>query len=323
MKAAVLHQLGQTPKYEDYKEPAPQKEAEVVMTVTAAAIKNIDKGRASGQHYASHQHLPAVVGIDGVGVLEGGTRVYANGITGTMAEKALVDKNKLTKLPDGIDDITAAALPNAVLGADLALRYRARIQKGAVVLINGATGITGKIAVQLAKHYGAAKIIATGRNEKVLEQLRSLGADEIINLKQPDETIIQQIKTVHAASPIDIVIDYLWAHPFELIIAALQGGGGLQQDVHAIKMVTVGEMAGATIRLQSGVLRSSGIEILGSGFGSLPKEAFEKFNVETLPTMMQLVIDKKLYIDTEAVPLSHVEEAWQRKSSEKRIVLVM
>src|SRR5579875_521829 len=178
MKAAVLHQLGQIPKYEDYKEPTPQKENEVVMTVKAAAIKNIDKGRAAGSHYASYQHLPVVVGIDGVGVLEDGRRVYANGITGTMAEKALIDKNKLTVLPDGIDDVTAAALPNAVLGADLALRYRARIQKGAVVLINGATGITGKIAVQLAKHYGAAKVIATGRNETMLEQLGQLGADE-------------------------------------------------------------------------------------------------------------------------------------------------
>ncbi len=149
-----------------------------------------------------------------------------------------------------------------------------------------------------------------------------MGADEIINLKQADETIIKQIKTLHAASPIDIVIDYLWAHPLELIVAALQGGG-LQQDVHTIRMVTVGDMAGKSISLQSGVLRSSGIEILGSGFGSLPKEAFEKFNIETLPTMMQLVIDKKLHIDTEAVALAHVEEAWQRNNTEKRLVLVM
>ncbi len=143
MKAAVLHQLGQIPKYEDYKEPIPQNETEVVMNVKAASIKNIDKGRAGGSHYASYQHLPVVVGIDCVGVLDDGRRVYANGITGTMAEKALIDKNKLTVLPDGIDNITAAALPNAVLGADLALRYRARIHKGAVVLIKRCNGYYG------------------------------------------------------------------------------------------------------------------------------------------------------------------------------------
>src|SRR5205085_10827093 len=84
MKAAVLHQLGQAPKYENFEEPVAHNEHHILMTVKAAALKNLDKGRASGHHYASYKHLPVVVGTDGVGVLENGTRVYAAGITGPM-----------------------------------------------------------------------------------------------------------------------------------------------------------------------------------------------------------------------------------------------
>ena len=322
MKAAVLHQLGQAPKYEDFEAPVTDNENHILMTVKAAALKNLDKGRASGQHYASYKHLPVVVGTDGVGVLEDGTRVYAAGITGTMAEKALIDKNKYTVLPDGIDDITAAALPNAVLGADLALRYRAYMEKGKTILINGATGITGKVAIQLARYYGANKIIATGRNAAILETLPDLGADVTISLKQSDEAVIKQIKDIHATTPIDIVLDYLWGHPVELIIAALKGSG-LPEDARLVRIVTVGDMAGATIPITSGIFRSAAIEIAGSGFGSLPKEAFDQFNTEAIPTMMQLAINNQIHIDTEAVQLADVETVWNERHKGKRIVLVM
>ncbi len=97
MKAAVLHQLGSLPECEDFPDPIPQNEEQLLITVKAASIKNLDKGRASGKHYASYTHLPAVVGIDGVGILENGTRVYAQGITGMIAEKALIAKNKVCR----------------------------------------------------------------------------------------------------------------------------------------------------------------------------------------------------------------------------------
>src|ERR1700694_607844 len=100
MKAAVLHQLGKAPKYEDFPEPVANKEDQILINVKAASVKNLDKGRASGAHYASHKNLPEVVGVDGVGVLEDGARVYATGITGMLAQKALINKNKYTLLPD-------------------------------------------------------------------------------------------------------------------------------------------------------------------------------------------------------------------------------
>src|SRR5690606_15317543 len=138
--------------------------------------------------------------------------VYAIGVNGMIAEKAIVQKDILIKLPECIDDATAAALPNAVMGSALALRFRAGLQKGETVLVNGATGVTGKMAVQIAKYYGAKKVVATGRNERTLKELLQLGADETIPLRQHDEDLVAQIKKAHRQDPIDIVVDYLWGH---------------------------------------------------------------------------------------------------------------
>jgi NADPH:quinone reductase-like Zn-dependent oxidoreductase len=323
MKAAVLHRLGQSPKYEDYPDPIPENEDQILINVKAASVKNLDKGRASGAHYASYTKLPEIVGIDGVGILADGTRVYAQGITGMIAERALVNKNKIVRLPDHIDDATAAALPNAVMGAALALRYRAAMQAGETVLINGATGVTGMVAVQIARHYGAKKIIATGRNPESLKKLTLLGADQIISLGQDDDTIIRELKQAHSGSPVNIVIDYTWGHPAELILTSLKGGG-VHTVTARVRYVTVGGMAGDHIQLSSGILRSSAIEILGSGLGSLPAEAFKKMNTEVLPEMLQLAADGRLLIETEIAGLKDIETAWDKNiPTGKRLVIMM
>lgn len=323
MKAAVLHQFGHPPKYEDFPDPVPQNEGQVLITVKAASIKNLDKGRASGKHYASYTELPAIVGFDGVGVLEDGTSVYAQGITGMIAEKALIAKNKYTVLPEKIDDATAAALPNAVLGSAMALRYRADIQKGDVILINGATGVTGQLAVQVARYYGASTIIATGRNTASLEKLKTLGADVIVSLKQDDDAIIRQLEEIHNSTPVDHVIDYLWGHPAEIIITALKGGG-VNTFARKIRIVSVGSMAGENINLASGTLRSSAIELLGSGLGSISKEDLQQFNAEVLPEMFRLAADGKLIIEIENTTLENIETAWQQEGNPgKRMVVNM
>ena len=324
MKAAVLHQLGQAPKYEDFPDPVPQSADQVVLSVKAASIKNLDKGRASGAHYAPHTKFPDVVGVDGVGVLPDGKRVYAVGITGMIAEKALVDKNRLVAVPDGIDDVTAAALPNAILGAALALKYRAAMTPGKVVLVNGATGVTGKIAVQLAKYYGASRVIATGRNAASLKHLtEQLGVDEVLSLSQDQAAFVTALKAIHAKTPIDIVIDYIWGASVEWILHAIKGGG-LNTPYHPIRIVTVGNMSGDNMNLGSAQLRSTAIEIVGSGFGSLPPEAFAKMNTEIVPDLMKLTAGGGLKIDVETVPLSDVEAAWHKHvNSGARLVVTM
>jgi len=323
MKAALLHKLGEAPQCNDCAEPVAVNDNQLVMTVKAASVKNLDKGRASGRHYASYTQLPAITGTDAVGTLPDGTRVYAHGISGTIAEKALINKNKYKPLPANIDFVTAAALPNAVIGAAMALRYRAQMKPGNVVLVNGATGVTGQLAVQIAKHYRAAKIIATGRNADQLEKLKTMGADITVSLKDDDDTIIKTLKEIHSATPIDIVIDYLWGHPVELIIKVMKGGG-LHNFTHRVKICTVGSMAGEQIELASGTLRSSAIELLGSGFGSLSEQELESFNTEVLPEMFQLAADGLLHIDTQTAPLKDITEAWNQEiPAGKRLVIVM
>ena len=320
VKAAVLHQLGSVPKYEDFPDPVPG-EGQLLMNVKAASVKNIDKLRAGGTHYASYTNLPAIVGLDAVGTLEDGTRIYAQGVGGTIAEKTLVRSGTYVFLPEGLDDINAAALPNAIYGSAMALLSRAGMKKGEVVLINGATSVTGQLAVQAASHYGASKIIITGRNETILEELKGMGATEIITLKQEDQIIIKRLKELHSIKPIDIVIDYLWGNPVKLIINALKGSG-VNNFSTRVRIVSVGSVAGKDIILESDTLRSSAIEILGSGIGSLSQDDLKKFGSDVLPEMFMLAAEGKLKIQTETADLKDIESAWQKNIDPgKRLVI--
>lgn len=318
MKAAVLHQLGTNPKFETINDPQPTSE-QTIITIKAAAIKQLDKIKASGKHYTKYPYFPIAVGTDGTGILEDGTRIYASGITGMLAEKALVQKGNWTVLPDGISFETAAALPNALIGSDMALLYRAKMEAGQTILINGATGVTGKIAVQIAKYRGASRIIVTGRNETILNELKELGADEIISLQQNDATILEQLQNIHETTPIDIVLDYLWGHPMELILQAFKS-----LPPRKIKIVTVGEMAGTNISLPSGTLRSTQIELLGSGIGSLSMNEIATYMKEILPSVFELAANGKLIIDIELAKLKDIETVWTKQEQPgKRFVVTI
>jgi len=323
MKAAVVYKKGELPKYAEFEEPIASNENEVLVSVKAVAITNLDKGIASGDHYSSEKENQNgfIVGSDGIAVLENGKRVYARGISGTIAEKALVEKNRIVVLPDGIDDATAAAMPNAVAGSAMALRFRAGIKSGETALINGATGFTGQMAVQIAKHYGVKKIIVTGRNEKALESLLELGADEIVSLKQDDESILSQLKEIHKNTPIDIVIDYLWGHSAELIFSVLKGNGNF---THKTRYISVGSMSGDTIQLSAQILRSVDLQLSGSGLGSWTKEEVKLLFSEILPEMFLLASKNILKVNIETVHLSDIEKMWNAEVPDgKRLVVLV
>lgn len=293
------------------------------MNVRTVAIKNIDKLMAGGKHYASYKKVPVVVGLDGVGELADGTIIYAHGKTGTMAQKAIVSKSDYVPLPENSDLFSAAALPNAAMGSYLPLKVKGGIKKGSVVLINGGTGITGKLAIQLAKHYGASRVIVSGRIEGRENDLLALGADELISTQQDDSTFLRQIKQAYAARAIDIVIDYLWGSSLALIVKALAGEG---QDIYTnkiTKIITVGSLSGEEIALSSNSLRSSKMVILGSGLGSFSKEEFRHFHREAIPEMFQLLAEGRIQLDIEKGKLEDIESLWNRNAKGKRIVVAV
>ncbi|RUT69106.1 zinc-binding alcohol dehydrogenase family protein [Flavobacterium cupreum] len=322
MKAAVVYKKGELPQYTDFPDPIVENENQLLIAVKASAVKNLDKNIASGKHYSADDKAAAkVAGGDGVGLLADGTRVYALGVTGMIAEKAIVDKHKMVKVPEGLDDCTAAALPNAVAGSAMALRFRADIQKGETVLINGATGVTGKIAIQLARHYGAEKIIVTGRKEETLKALLALGADEYVVLTQPEEDFTAQLKKIHTTTPIDIIIDYLWGRSAELILKSLKGDGSFTPKT---RFVSVGSLGGDTIQLSSEILRSVDLQLSGSGFGSWTKMEMKQLITEILPEMFDLAVSKKLVIETVSVAIQDIEKAWDMPLTDgKRLVVTI
>lgn len=323
MKAAVMYQKGELPLYADFLEPIAQNNDEVLVTVKAVAIKHFDKGTASGKHYSSNAQKEngRVIGGDGVCLLEDGTRVYGMGVSGMLAERAVIEKARIVKLPAGISDAAAASLANAVIGTAMGLKFKAEIQPGDVVLINGATGFTGRVAVQIAKHYGAGKVIATGRNEQSLQDLLELGADEVISVKQEDEQFIAQLKAIHTITPVDVVIDYLWGHTAEMILASLMGKGSF---THKTRFVSVGSMTGDLIQLSAANLRSVDLQLTGSGLGSWSKDQVRKLFSEILPEMFQLTADGKLKVETVEVKLEDIAELWQLDVADgKRLVVTI
>lgn len=322
MKAAVVYQKGEMPQCIEFPEPQINNDNECLLTVKAAAIKHFDKASASGKHYSANanQQIATVIGGDGVGLLADGTRVFAFG-RGMIAEKAVVEKSRMIRLPDAIDDASAAALPNAVAGSAMALRFRAAMKGGETLLINGATSFTGKIALQLAKFYGAHRIIVTGRNEQTLRSLLVLGANEIVSLNQSDEDFIAQIKKIHNDTPIDIILDYLWGRTAECILAALKGKG---LYTHPTRFVSIGAVTGDIIQLSAENLRSVDLRLSGSGLGSWTKEQMQQLFSQILPQTFALAAENKLKLDTEKVKLENIEKLWGIKwSGGKRLVVTI
>jgi len=313
MKAAVVDVLGQPPRYQDFPEPTPA-EGEVLIRVRAAGLHPIVKALAAGSHYASTGEVPMVPGIDGVGTLDDGRRVYfgfSRSPWGTMCERTVAPVSRCLPLPDNIDDEQAAAIANPGMSAWLSLKERAGLKPGERVLILGATGVAGQLAVQAARRLGAARIIAAGRN---LDALAEVEPDAVVSLSQPEDAI-RDAFTSEAKQGIDVVIDYLWGRPTELLLDALARGFDPNAG-RSTRLVEVGESAGKTIALPGATLRSIDLKLMGSGFGSVPLRGV----LDAIPTLFTMAASGALKVAVDPVPLSQVEAAWGRRDSGRRIV---
>jgi NADPH:quinone reductase-like Zn-dependent oxidoreductase len=318
MNAAVLRTLGQPPRCEQFPEPVPA-DGEAIVTVRAASLKPIDKQLASGSHYARPRELPLVCGTDGVGHLSDGQRVFFGGARapyGAMAQRTVVPRAFCFPVPDGVDDETAAALPNPGVSAWLTLTFRAKLARGENVLILGATGITGKLAVKIAKLLGAGRVVAAGRNQQVLSTLHQAGADATIRLDAPAPELSEAFAREAGESGFQVVIDYVWGRPTEAFLAAITRKE-FAAVTSEIRLVQVGESAGPAISLPAAVLRSTALTIMGTA-GMPPLDLL----VEAMQRVMAHAATGELHVDTERVPLADIESAWQRDQPGRRLVII-
>jgi len=323
MKAAIVTATGKTPIYGDFNTPIANAGEELI-SVCAAALSNFTKSRASGSHYSSIGVFPAVAGTDGVGLTQDGRRVYfamPEAPFGALAEFCPINSRRCVEIPDSLDDITAAAIANPGMSAWTALVERAHLVAGETVLVNGATGTAGRIAVQLAKYLGAAKVIATGRNVEELEEVKQLGADIVIpfTLGVPHssgaedyEKALKQVFT----SGIDVVIDYLWGESAKTVIMAI----AKTVDDAPVRFVHVGGASREeNIELPGAALRSSAIMLMGSGVGSVSRTAL----VQSIRSVFEVVQPARLKIATTVVPLSKVEDVWDKATGKPRLVFTI
>ena len=233
MKAAVVSAAGEAPAYVDFAEPVAG-EGEEIVTVTAAAISPVTRSRVAGSHYSSTGTYPVIPGVDGVGRRADGQRIFffmPRPPYGTLSERTVIRTGTGIPLPDDLDDVTAAAIGNPGVSSWAALAERTQFAPGQTVLVNGATGTSGRLAVQIARHLGAGRVIATGRNRDMLERLRGLGADAVIPLGDDDAALEASLKAEFAQG-VDVVLDYLWGAPARVALVAAArheaGAAGLE-----------------------------------------------------------------------------------------------
>jgi NADPH:quinone reductase-like Zn-dependent oxidoreductase len=317
MNAAVVRAFDAPPVYTTFDDPTPQP-GERLVQVRAAGLHQIVRGIAAGSHYSSVGKLPFIAGIDGAGVLEDGMRVYFGGARfpyGTMCEQTVIGEQVIVPLPEGLEDAFAAGIANPGMSSWVALD-RGRFIAGESVLILGATGSAGKLAIQIAKARGAKRVVAAGRNPDELAKLKALGADAIISLMQEPDALVAAFRA-EFANGVDVVLDYLWGPPAESVLSAVAQKGAIKSGAR-LRYVQIGNLAGANISLPASTLRSTNIEILGSGFGSASLPDILK----GVAAFFSLCATQKIEFAYKTAPLSEVESLWNAKGSGERLVFV-
>jgi NADPH2:quinone reductase len=232
--------------------------------------------------------------------LEPGTQIWFQGPSpGGFAEYALASEDEAIVLPEGTDHSLAAALGIAGLTGWLAVEWRAHVRGGERVLVLGATGVVGLVAVQAARILGAAQIVAAGRDADALAQAKAVGADETVQADGEFE------------GPFDVVIDPLWGEP---AVKALRAAA------FSARFVQLGQSAGPEATLRSGDIRGKSLAIVGFTLGHVPHDRVEAAYYR----LIELASSGELQLERETLPLDWVGEAWRRQqdSPHRKLVLV-
>jgi len=317
MRAAVVEAVGSPPAAAEVDEPS-REDGTALVAVEAASLNPVEIRVAAGRHPKPAQP-PYVPGLEGAGTvveserLPPGTRVRFEGSSlpgfgaqGTLAERAVVPEESLVELPEDVGEDLAAGLGVVGITALLALE-RAAPRGGERVLVLGATGGVGQMAVQLAKLMGAGRVVGAGRSAERLERVRELGAEEVVELGDGD---LAEAFEHAAGGQLDVVIDPLWGEPAMAALRAIATEG---------RLVNVGQSAGTDVRLPLEIVRNrqGALHAISSGWTGIERKA------AVYRRLLEHVARGRLTVDREVLPLDDVAAAWQRQvaSPGKKLVI--
>jgi NADPH:quinone reductase len=301
MRAAVIHELGSSPEVGDVAEPGGD-----VVAIVAAPLNPIDVAVSRGVLATGHPELPYVPGCEAVGRRADDRLVWIFGgalgrtANGALAERAAIGDAHAIEIPEGADPALAAALGIAGLAGWLPFAWRAPLSGGESVLVLGASGSVGLVAVQAAKLLGAARVVAAGRSKAGLERAAALGADATLRLDEHDD-LVAAFRDAFGGDGPSYVFDPLWGAPAAAAVQAAAPGATI---------VNLGQSAGATSDLASGPVRFKNLSILGHTNFALSHDEL----VEHYSRLVGHAMAGEITLEVERVPLDDVADAWARQA---------
>jgi len=313
MRAAIVREIGTLPAPAEAPEPTPGGD-ESVLEVLASPLNPIDVAVAAGRFYGGHPSPPYVPGCECIGRLESGEIGWAHGAglgtkrDGGLAERVAVPRDALVTVPPGAEPVLAGALGIAGLAGWLPLAWRAPVREGETVLVLGATGVVGLVAVQAARILGAGRIVAAGRKEGALRRAAERGADDVVRLGADDDAA--RLREACGGDGPTLVVDPLWGEPLATATDASAQGA---------RLVNIGQSAGAETTLTSAAVRGKQLEILGySNFAAPPEVVDREYR-----RLVEHAVAGDVRVDVEEVALDDVASAWRRQSESPGVKLVV
>ena len=312
MRAAVLTEPGQAPRWAEHPDPSPTP-GHTLVAVTAAPIVPLDQLCASGTSYFGRPATPYVPGVQGVGVVQWsdvhptGARVFCSTVAGmapgdgSLAERCLVRDDDVVVVGHDVADAPLAALGMSGVAAWMCLTAKARLLPGERVLVLGGGGAVGQAAIGAAKALGAGRVVAVARPAAAGDRARMAGADQVVPLEGDVDHLTARFQDAVGGS-VDVVIDPVFG------IAASAASRVLAENG---RLVNLGGASGDVASFSSAVLRSRYLQVLGYTNNSLtPAE-----RAAAVTAVARHAADGRMAVAHEVLPLSDVEDAWRRQAS--------